>query len=367
MPGLHDPLVQLKITSATCSFFAFATTLYRLFIRRDRLWADDICVLFAGLALVIQVVAVFLHLPIPNDLPQSARISAYYLMAMAFYAVIWGSRLSILFSIVRVDPSEVRRRRFVYVAIAFGIAFFVLMAQLLWVCEPEPSWKDTANPQCKLTLQVAILQLVTDIIADSILLLSPLPLFRNLSDKPLRRKLTLIFSTCVVTTIISLVHAVLILKNGGVKVVLSALVEDTLSLIVANIPVVVTSLFNITATASDRPNRSTSIQFSTMPWIHGVSHTQNTFTTSTLFDETPLAPVNLQTQSRSRRSNGDPNDSGKFSKSWTDESVKAGSDGDIVLHPESADNVASPMSLLHQPRIVSFVNDSISDTTHHSK
>ncbi|KAI0755405.1 hypothetical protein BC629DRAFT_1173486 [Irpex lacteus] len=52
----------------------------------------------------------------------------------------------------------------------------------------------------------------------------------------------IIFSSSIVTSIVSLVHAALILTIGGTDVVIAALVEDTFSLIVCNIPVVVTFL-----------------------------------------------------------------------------------------------------------------------------
>ncbi|KAJ7824679.1 hypothetical protein B0H14DRAFT_2823232 [Mycena olivaceomarginata] len=200
-----DPLVQLKITSATCSLFALVMTAYRLYKRSGRFWADDACALFAFVSLIIQVVSVFLHVPVPNNLTKTARVSAYYLMALTFYSIIWTSRLSILFSIIRIHPSPSARKHLFWVAVSFVTAVLFLFGQLLWVCETEPLWKDAANPQCRLPLQVAICQLVTDM---------------------LRRKLTLIFSTCVVTTIVSLVHAAFILRNGGIKVVISAIVED---------------------------------------------------------------------------------------------------------------------------------------------
>ncbi|KAJ7186981.1 hypothetical protein C8R46DRAFT_282393 [Mycena filopes] len=260
----NDPLVQLKITSATCSVFALGTTIYRLYKRRGRYWADDFWALFASVCLVMQVVAVFLHVPIPNKLSAATRVSAYYLMATTFYAVIWASRLSILFSIIRIDPSPERRQRMYWVSLAFLGAAIILIAQLLWVCEPQPAWKKTPNPQCQLPLEVAVLQLVTDIIADSTLLFAPLPLFRTLFDKELRYKLTLIFSTCVVTTIVSLVHAAFILRNGGIKVVISALVEDCLSLIVANLPVLVTTMIDIVGEPERDPART---PFSTLMWF----------------------------------------------------------------------------------------------------
>ncbi|KAJ6533584.1 hypothetical protein B0H19DRAFT_840799, partial [Mycena capillaripes] len=224
----------------------------RLYKRRGRYGADDLWALFALLALVIQVVAVFLHISPPNNISKTTRVTAYYLTAATFYSIIWASRLSILFSIFRIDPLPERHRRLFWVGSAFVATYFVLLAQLFWVCESkDPSWKIAPNPQCHLSLQVAVCQLVTDIIADSILLFSPLPLFRDLLDKGIRRKLTIIFSTCVVTTIVSLVHAVYILRNGHVKVLISAVVEDCFSLIVANIPVVVTSMVDIVGGAEE--------------------------------------------------------------------------------------------------------------------
>lgn len=53
----------------------------------------------------------------------------------------------------------------------------------------------------------------------------PLTLFLTLQDKWLRTRLSLIFSTCIVTTIVSLVHAAYIFEDGGPKVTISALVE----------------------------------------------------------------------------------------------------------------------------------------------
>ena len=45
------------------------------------------------------------------------------------------------------------------------------------------------------------------------------------------------------TTIVSLVHAAYIISRGGIPVIISALVEDCMSLTVANLPVVATASF----------------------------------------------------------------------------------------------------------------------------
>lgn len=157
-----------------------------------------------------------------------------------------SARISIIFSIIRLDPSEIRRRRLLYVAGLFFVVCVILIAQLFWICEREPGWKDTKSPQCTLNKQVVICQLVcqyisrydyfrfgltsfpghvADVVADSILIAAPLKLLAGLQDKGLRRRLIVIFSTCIVTTIVSLVHAAYILRLGGPKVVVAAIVE----------------------------------------------------------------------------------------------------------------------------------------------
>ncbi|KAF8171055.1 hypothetical protein K438DRAFT_201287 [Mycena galopus ATCC 62051] len=94
-----DPVVQLKITCVVCSSLAVASTIYRLYKRWGRLWADDLWALFASVAVILQLVAVFLPASAANKLIEE------YLGGLAFQLIIWGSRLSMLFSIVRVDHS----------------------------------------------------------------------------------------------------------------------------------------------------------------------------------------------------------------------------------------------------------------------
>ncbi|KAJ6586003.1 hypothetical protein B0H19DRAFT_925285, partial [Mycena capillaripes] len=254
----------------------------RLHKRRDKLWADDIWVLFGSVALIIQLVAVFLHIPLPNHLSNTTRIAVFYSMAIAFYLIVWGSRLSILFSIVRIDPSAARRRRLFCVAAAFVTTALLLLGQLLWICESDPSWKDSENPQCELPLQVAICQLVTDVISDSILLFAPLPLFRHLLDKSLGHKLALIFSTCVVTTIVSLVHTAFILKDYDFKIPISGIVEGCVSLIVANIPVIIVTTIDIVG----EKDHVRTARFSTIFWF-SEARTTEAMDLNTIGEEPP--------------------------------------------------------------------------------
>ncbi|KAJ6492291.1 hypothetical protein C8R45DRAFT_990848 [Mycena sanguinolenta] len=253
-------LMRLKITSATCSAFAIAATAYRLYVRRRKLWADDLWALVAAVALIVQVVAFFFHIAPPNDLSYTVRLAVYYLTATTFYLVVWGSRLSILFSIVRIDPSPTRRRYLRCAAVILIGCAVALLTQLFWICESRHAWKHLPNPQCNLPQQVAILQFVTDVIADAMLLFAPWPLFRSLVDKSLAHKLTIIFSICLATTIVSLVHASFVLTDDDIKMPFSGIVECCLSLVVANIPVIITTTIDIVG----QPDTA---EFSTVFWL----------------------------------------------------------------------------------------------------
>ncbi|KAK7015210.1 hypothetical protein VNI00_019140 [Paramarasmius palmivorus] len=199
-------------------------------------------------------------------------IAAYYMMASAFYAVVWFARLSIVFSIIRIHPDPGTRRFLKFVAGFFFLITTILISQLYWVCEVQPGWRDEPSPQCRLPDQVVILQLFTDILADAILVIVPVRLILTLSDKKLRRRLGVIFSTCLITTAVSLVHAAFIFIGAGHQEVMAAIAEDCVSLIVCNVPVVATVMIRKFSGGNDERgprksratnNRSLTLKFAT--------------------------------------------------------------------------------------------------------
>jgi hypothetical protein len=108
-----------------------------------------------------------MHVQHPSDLSRLNRVAAYYLMATTFYTVIWAARLSILFSIIRIDPSLVIRRRLKWLAAAFLAALCALLFQFFWTCEHSHAWKSDPSPQCPLPKQVAICQLISTYVSAS--------------------------------------------------------------------------------------------------------------------------------------------------------------------------------------------------------
>ncbi|KAK2465117.1 hypothetical protein APHAL10511_002925 [Amanita phalloides] len=230
----------IEVVMLASSTPAFISTITRLVLRRRRLWADDGWAFFSMLALIVQFVAVFMH-------PRTSRegVARYYLLATAFSAIIWSARLSLLFSLIRVDP-YVKRRSYLYgIAVIYIIFCILLIGQLLWTCQAELHWKTTAVPQCHLGLPVALFQLITDVLADGSLLVVPMFQFRIIIDRSLRHRLMAIFSTCIITTVVSLVHTFYLLTSRGIKVEILGIVENCVSLIVCNIPVIATALLRL--------------------------------------------------------------------------------------------------------------------------
>ncbi|KAF8815437.1 hypothetical protein BYT27DRAFT_7301176, partial [Phlegmacium glaucopus] len=213
------------VTSSICTSVAITATVIRLFLRRRKLWIDDACALLSLLSITAQMGFII------NIRPP--YFVAYYLIITTFYSTVWFARLSILLTIIRLGPES--RSRYLYVAaILFLTLSGVLIGQAFWVCEPQ---RFQGNSMCKPTKQVAVLKLVSDVIADLFLLVTPLQIFVAIQDKALRFRLTCLFSTCLITTAISLVNASFILSSEGMIVVIIFLLEGSVSLIVANVPV----------------------------------------------------------------------------------------------------------------------------------
>lgn len=72
-----------------------------------------------------------------------------------------ASRISILFTIVRLTVRGSLRNTLMFVFAAFIVAWIILFAQVFWVCEAEPGWKSLPRPQCDLGRNVAIAQIIS--------------------------------------------------------------------------------------------------------------------------------------------------------------------------------------------------------------
>ncbi len=150
-----------------------------------------------------------------------------------------ASRMSILFSIIRLIPYMMRMRYWAYLfAVLFGLMWLSLIILKLAICETDTAWKKSPGVQCVLgpavggvelastlpcsqpltylpTYDICVRPIIADFIADIILVLMPMRLLWHISLSTSRRSLlTGIFSASMFTTIVSIVHGVYVFSHN---------------------------------------------------------------------------------------------------------------------------------------------------------
>ncbi|KAG1778166.1 hypothetical protein EV702DRAFT_1278197 [Suillus placidus] len=96
--------------------------------------------------------------------------------------------------------------------------------------------------------------MITDVLGDFVLILAPFCLIYKVRlSRAQKVRVLSVFSASAITTVVSLTHAYYIFSDGGLKVIMAAIVEASVSLIVANLSVVVTFFCRL-STEDDSPS-----------------------------------------------------------------------------------------------------------------
>ena len=110
--------------------------------------------------------------------------------------------------------------------------------------------------------------------ADFILIAVPIKICQDLLDKGLRRRLMLIFSASIGTTVVSLVHSIYIAKKGGLRSAIAgsvevrdhgapryrqyqSIIQAGVSLIVCNVPVFAIACIRLRGTSKSHEGLGT--------------------------------------------------------------------------------------------------------------
>ncbi|KAJ7291113.1 hypothetical protein C8J57DRAFT_209690 [Mycena rebaudengoi] len=236
-----------RIVVTTLLGLAQIATFYRLIvrIRLKRYWMDDTWAVVAlGCSFMLLV-----DMWIRTDLSQSrsTRIVAYWLVSLSFTNTLWASRMSIIFSVIRIIPEQSKLRRITHIVAAlFALGWIGLLIQKVFVCASDKSWYTLAKPQCHLGTGVAVLELITDLFADLALAIIPISLLYNIQIPSIqRRMLIIIFAASLLTTVASIVHAIYLLGPSGLLEGTSAQVEAAVALLVADAGIVVTAFYRL--------------------------------------------------------------------------------------------------------------------------
>ncbi|KAG6840252.1 hypothetical protein C0991_007909 [Blastosporella zonata] len=235
---------DVKVIGLAGPIIAALVTVIRLFerARLKRFGIDDAWAAFSLSILILFVVALFTHLGDPTNLSHSTRVAMYYILAQGFYGIVWTARMSILFSVIRITPTGSNLKKILYgLSASFLVVWSILFSQVFWsTLTIFKILKAALAPQCTLGRNVAIAQLISDIYADSVLIVAPLRLLWNLEvSRSQRNRLFVVFSSSIITTIASLIHAYYVLRVGSLDEVFVAIIEQCVSLLICNLAVIV--------------------------------------------------------------------------------------------------------------------------------
>jgi len=250
------------VTIAAFAIAAVVTTLRAaLRFNKQLWWWDDT---FAVIAIVVNTIYVAgaCLLSQGGNATRTTQVAAYYIVVAGYYIPLWCSRLSILFTIIRITPWPHQQRILLYCAGFFAFQFTLLMVQAFWVCEiTATAWKSIPGALCALGRAVPITQVITTMIADVILIGAPLWILRKTRlNAAVRFRLISVFSLSIATTMAAIAHAVLVVRLPGAWEAIFASVEVFVTLTVSNASVLIPAVarrFSNNETYTETKNTAT--------------------------------------------------------------------------------------------------------------
>ncbi|KAF8916823.1 hypothetical protein CPB85DRAFT_253830 [Mucidula mucida] len=147
------------------------------------------------------------------------------MVALNFTNTLWASRMSIIFAVIRLIPTQMRLRQITNsFAVLFGLMWIGLLIQKVYVCASDKYWYHLPKPQCHLGHGVAAMEL-----ANVALAVIPIYLLRDITlVKSHRKMLIVIFSSSLLVTLTSIIHAVYVLGPTGLLEAMTAQAEPSL-------------------------------------------------------------------------------------------------------------------------------------------
>ncbi|KAH7925030.1 hypothetical protein BV22DRAFT_1129308 [Leucogyrophana mollusca] len=268
---------------------AFISTTFRLWFRYHirRIWWEDI---WAALSLCFDMICLAgmwtLTAPLaqpgePNSvgaitMSRQSHVASYWLLITSYTCTLWCARLSIVFSVIRiVPPSRVIRSISFLVAILFVLMWILVLTVKVYSCAHNTSWYSRGIIQCPIPTDVAIIEICTDVVADAVLVGLPLRLlWRVKLPKNQRIMILAIFSSSILTSVVSAVHTAYLIPTSSFIGGVTAEIEGALSLVVCNLLVIVTFIYRVRQNGTDL-----STDLSTSPGTNTTTRSENRLTT----------------------------------------------------------------------------------------
>ncbi|OAX41688.1 hypothetical protein K503DRAFT_462117 [Rhizopogon vinicolor AM-OR11-026] len=242
-------LYRLRVSVTVIHTCTIALTSWRLWYKiiQRRWWLEDVWATTALVAVIISEASVWIFSEPPlNSIPGDGPIVAYWLIMISFTIGLWSSRLSILCSIIRLSPPTRIRTVACCTASAFAAIAIALLVQKCWFCARHDDWKTASPLNCPLASSVGVAQVIADFLSDTTLVVLPVHILHQVNLPRDRRILILsVFSGNLLTTLLSIVHAVFFIKADPILRILTGEVEMAFCVIVCDLLPVVTCVHKV--------------------------------------------------------------------------------------------------------------------------
>ncbi|KAG2752638.1 hypothetical protein P692DRAFT_20855327 [Suillus brevipes Sb2] len=245
--GDHPSVVGLRVSVTIIHSCTIVLTSWRLWYKifHQCWWWEDMWAAIALAAITTSGVSVWIFSSTPMDSqPWDGPIIAYWLLMINFTIGLWSSRLSMICSIVRLSPPTRIRTVACCAAAAFGAIAIALLIHKCWFCARYHDWETIAPLSCSLAPSVGITQVISDFLSDMTLVVLPARILHQIKVPRNHRILILSVLSCsLITTLLSIVHAVFFIQADPILKILTAQLEMAVSLIVCNLLPVVICLY----------------------------------------------------------------------------------------------------------------------------
>ncbi|KZP12827.1 hypothetical protein FIBSPDRAFT_961137 [Athelia psychrophila] len=243
-------LLSAQVVSTVFPCLAISITAFRLVIqyRRSQLWWEDLWAAVA-MACIIGVVSAYWWFSIIVAKPHpdiSSFVVAWWLSTSTFTCALWAARMSLTFSIIRISHPASRLRIVANLTAGlFACCFTSQIIQKVYICKDVKSWMNNTAHGCDIGNGVGIAEICMDAVSDFLLMAIASRLLRDARQLKSQRKLIRgLFSASILTTVFSVVHIVFVIQAEVLlAIIMTGHLEVSISLIVCNLPVVVTCFY----------------------------------------------------------------------------------------------------------------------------
>ncbi|KAG2362505.1 hypothetical protein BDR07DRAFT_1406763 [Suillus spraguei] len=259
MSGAHSSVWGLQVSITIVHTCTIVLTSWRLWYKiiQQCWWWEDVWAAIALVATIICEVSIWIFSGTPMDSKTGdGPVIASWLLMINFTIGLWSSRLSMLCSIIRLSsPTRIRTVAY-WAAAAFGAVAIALLVCKGWFCASHHDWEGITPLSCSLPSSVGIAQVIADFLSGMILVILPAQILHRAKLPRNQRIMILsVFSGSLITTLLSIVHAVFFIQADVILKILTAQLEMTISVIVCDLLPIVTCLYKFLRSKDDFSHR----------------------------------------------------------------------------------------------------------------